>query len=470
VCATITGGRLAGMAERTVVDAVVLGLGPGGEDVAGRLAEAGWSVVGIDKELVGGECPYWGCIPSKMIIRAAETLAEARRVDDFAGHASVEPDWAPVARRIRQEATDTWNDQVAVDRLVGKGVTVVKAPGRVLAPGVVEADGVEYEATRALVVATGSSPAVPPIEGLAGTPYWTNRGAIEAETAPESLVVLGGGAIGLELAQGFARFGTQVSVVEAGERILALEEPEASEVLAAAFAEEGITVATGAQAQRVTHDGSVFTVSLGSSTGGDEVTGVRLLVATGRRVDLAAFGAASLGIDESARALEVDEHCRVVGAERAWALGDVTGRGAFTHVSMYQAGIVLADLLGRDRLWGSYQALPRVTFTDPEVGAVGLTERQARESGIAVATATSDLSASTRGWIAKARGVVKLVADRDRGVLVGGTVVGPYGGEVMSALAVAVAGGVPLRTLRGMIWAYPTFHRAIEATLAELDA
>ena len=315
-------------------------------------------------------------------------------------------------------------------------------------------------------MASGSTAAVPPIEGLAGTPYWTNRGAIAAERVPRSLLVLGGGAIGVELAQVFARFGSEVTVIEGSDRLVSLEEPEASEVITASFAEEGIRVLTGARAQRVAYDGSAFTVS--TDTG--DISGEQLLVATGRRVDLGALGVSALGVDETLRALPVDDHCRVDGAEGVWAVGDVTGRGAFTHVAMYQAGIVVADLLGRDRPWGSYGALPRVTFTDPEVGAVGLTEAQARETGVRVATAVTDLGSSTRGWIAKAHGVVKLVADADRGVLVGGTVVGPSGGEVMSALAVAVAAEVPLRTLRGMIWAYPTFHRAIEATLAELDA
>jgi len=454
------------MTTRQVVDAVVLGLGPGGEEVAGRLAEAGWTVVGIEKELVGGECPYWGCVPSKMMVRAADSLAEARRVDGLAGKASVTPDWAPVAHRIRAEATDTWDDTVAVDRLVGKGAQVVKAAGRIVGPRVVAVGDVEYEATRALVVSSGSTAAIPPIDGLAGTAYWTNRGAIAAERVPDSLVVLGGGAIGVELAQVFARFGSDVTVVEAGDRLVALEEPEASEVLGATFAEEGIRVLTGARAQRVTHDGSAFTVTTDSG----DVVGEQLLVATGRRVDLAALGAGALGVDEGGRALPIDDHCRVEGADRVWAVGDVTGKGAVTHVAMYQAGIVVADLLDRDRVWGSYAALPRVTFTDPEVGAVGLTEAGARDAGIDVATAVTDLGTSTRGWIAKAHGIVKLVADRDRGVLVGGTVVGPCGGEVMSALAVAVAGTVSLCELRGMIWAYPTFHRAIEATLAELDA
>src|SRR4051794_20579920 len=213
------------------VDAVVVGLGPGGEEVAGRLLEAGLSVVGVEERLVGGECPYWGCIPSKMMVRAANLVTEARRIPGVAGDATVRPDWAPVARRIRQEATDTWNDQVAVERFTGKGGRFVRGHGRLAGPGLVEADGREFQARRAVVLNPGTSPAIPPIPGLAETPHWTNREAIETETVPPSLILLGGGAIGLELGQVFARFGSRVTVVEAMDHLLPLEEPEAGRVV-----------------------------------------------------------------------------------------------------------------------------------------------------------------------------------------------------------------------------------------------
>src|SRR2546426_1560853 len=186
------------MSER--VDAVVIGMGPGGEEVAGRLAEAGLEVVGVEKQLLGGECPYWGCVPSKMMIRAANLVAETRRVDGMAGHATVTPDWAPVARRIRDEATDTWDDRVAVERFEGKGGRFVRGAGRMVGERAVEVGSQIYEARRAVVLATGTAAAILPIPGLAGTPFWTNRDAIETEEVPKSLVVLGGGAIGLELA------------------------------------------------------------------------------------------------------------------------------------------------------------------------------------------------------------------------------------------------------------------------------
>ena len=228
------------MAEQ--VDVVVIGMGVAGETVAGPLAEAGLSVVGVEAGLVGGECPYWGCVPSKMAIRAANALAEARRIDGLAGSSTVEPDWAPVAARIREQATDDWNDQVAVDRFVGKGGIFVRGRARLDGPGRVVVGDRVFEAARGVVIAAGTSPAIPPIPGLADVPYWTNHDVLEAKELPESVVVLGAGAIGAELAQVMARFGTRVEIVEAQDRVLPLEEPEVGEALAAAFGAEGIGV------------------------------------------------------------------------------------------------------------------------------------------------------------------------------------------------------------------------------------
>jgi pyruvate/2-oxoglutarate dehydrogenase complex dihydrolipoamide dehydrogenase (E3) component len=456
------------------VDVVVIGMGPGGEHAAGTLAEEGLSVAGVEDRLVGGECPYWGCVPSKMMIRAGDLLAEGRRIPGMAGRAEVRADWAPVARRIRDEATDNWDDTVAAGRFTGMGGILVRGQGRITAPGEVTVtpagrpggEALVLRARRGIVIATGTKPAVPPIPGLAGTPFWTNHEAIEAEQVPESLVVLGGGAIGAELAQVFARFGSRVTVAEGADRLLPLEEPEAGELLAAVFGRDGITVRAGRPAAAVMHspaDG--FTVTL---DGGEELSGEMLLVATGRRADLAAVGAGAVGIDERLRAIPVDDHMRA--APGVWALGDITGKGAFTHMSMYQADIVICDILGRDERCAEYHAVPRVTFTDPEIGAVGLTEAQAREQGLTVRTSVKQVPESARGWIHKAGndGFIKLVEDCDRGVLAGATSAGPWGGEVLGALAVAVHAAVPVRRMREMIYAYPTFHRAIEDALAGL--
>lgn len=446
------------------VDVVVLGLGVGGEDVAGRLAEAGLVVVGVEENLVGGECPYWGCIPSKMMVRAAGLLAEARRVPGMAGDASVASDYAPVAGRIRKEATDDWNDQVAVDRFTGKGGRFLRGRGRLTGPGEVTVDGRLFRPRRGIVLATGTLPAVPPIDGLAGTPYWTNRELVKATEVPPSLLVLGGGAVGLEFAQVFARFGSQVTVVEAADRLAPVEEPEAGDLLATVFAREGIGVRVGAAASRVRHDGQRFTVTVA----GEDLTAERLLVATGRRADLAALGLEHAGVDKSARWLPVDDRLRA--ADRLWAVGDLTGHGAFTHVATYQAPIAARSILGEDGPGACYRAVPRVTFTDPEIGAVGLTEAQARDAGLRVRVGVTQVPSSARGWIHRAGndGFIKVVADADRGVLIGATSVGPAGGEVLGALAVATHAEVPTDRLRTMVYAYPTFHRAIEDALHAL--
>jgi len=448
-------------------DVVVLGMGPGGEDVAERLAQAGLDVVGIDGGLVGGECPYWGCVPSKMMIRAANLLAEGRRIPGMAGSSTVSADWAPVATRIRAEATDDWDDRVAVERFENKGGRFVRGWGRLDGPGRVVVGDRVFEARRAVVVNTGTQAFVPPIAGLAGTPCWTNRQAIETEEVPASLVVLGGGAVGAELGQVFARFGAAVTIVEGAERLLPPEEPEAGMLIAEVFEREGIAVRVAAHATAVRHAGGGFEVELDT---GDRVTGIRLLVATGRHVDLAGIGAASIGVDTTGRALPVDDHLRV--CEGVWAVGDVTGRGAFTHMSMYQADIVVRQILGQPVTPADYRAVPRVTFTDPEVGSVGLSEAAARAAGTAVRTGVALVSSSTRGWIHKAGndGFIKLVEDARRGVLVGATSAGPAGGEVLGLLTLAVHAEVPTERLRHMIYAYPTFHRGILDALADLSA
>lgn len=449
------------------VDVVVIGMGPGGEALAGELAEAGLSVVGVEANLVGGECPYWGCVPSKMMVRAADALAEARRVPALAGQSAVRPDWAPVARRIRDEATSGWDDKAAVERFTGQGGRLVRGRGRLTGADTVGVTGdreYEFKARRAIVIAAGTAPSVPPIPGLAEIPYWTNHEAIEATQVPESLCVIGGGAVGLELAQVYARFGSQVTVLEAADRLLGMEEPEAGRLLAGVLEAEGVAVGTNTTIERVHRDDGGFAVT----TDRGAVRAQRVLVSAGRRAHLSDLGVQEIGLDPQARAIEVDEHLRA--APGVWAVGDITGKGPFTHVSVYQAGIAAADILGRPGEGAQYHALPRVTFTDPEIGAVGLTEAQARDRGVPVRVGSTQIPASVRGWIHKEgnEGFIKLVEDADTGVLVGATSAGPSGGEVLGALAVAVHAGVPTGRLRSMIYAYPTFHRAISDALRDL--
>jgi pyruvate/2-oxoglutarate dehydrogenase complex dihydrolipoamide dehydrogenase (E3) component len=438
-------------------DAVVVGLGPGGEEVAGKLAEAGFDVVGIEAELVGGECPYWGCIPSKMMVRAGNLLAQGRRIPGNAGTSVIDPDWGPVARRIREEATDSWDDKVAVDRFVDKGGHFIRGRARVTGANSVEVNGEEISAGKALVLATGARAWVPSM--FEEIPHWTNREAIATETVPESLLVIGGGAVGLEIGQVMSRFGAQVTIVEMGDRIAGAEEPEASALMADVLRREGIGVRTGVTIEKVTSSqDSGCTIHLDD---GSSITAERVLVATGRRSDLAALGVAALGLDDSAEGLPVDTRMRIQPG--VWAVGDVTGMGAFTHVAVYQARICVADILGHPIGEADYRALPRVTFTDPEIGSVGVTEAAARKSGGTVTVMTEQISKSARGWISQGEGFVKLV-EQD-GVLVGATSMGPCGGEVLGLLTLAVHARIPVRTLKEMIYAYPTYHRAIDSAL-----
>jgi len=448
------------------VDVVVIGLGPGGESAAGQLAEAGLDVVGIEGGLVGGECPYWGCIPSKMMIRAATVLAESRRVEGLAGSSTVTPDWTPVAKRIREQATDNWDDTVAVDRLVGKGGTFVRGYATITGPGEVEVNGDVYRAGRGIVIATGTRAAVPPIPGLADTPYWTNHEIIKVEELPDSLIVLGGGAIGAELAQVMARFGVEVTVIEGLDRLLPRNEPEAGEVLAEVFRAEGIDVHTGQFATGVAFDNDRFTVSMPDGT---EINGEKLLVATGRRTFLKELGVENAGIELDGPFLTADSRQRV--ADGVWAVGDIAGDGLFTHLAIRQADVAAADILGGDVEPLNLDALSAVTFTDPEVGAVGKTEAEAREAGIKVKVGYKPVGHTARGWLHASgnEGFIKLVVDADRQVLVGATSVGPTGGEVLGLLSLAIHAQVPLAQVRSMIFAYPTFHKGIEDALNEID-
>jgi pyruvate/2-oxoglutarate dehydrogenase complex dihydrolipoamide dehydrogenase (E3) component len=451
------------MGEAQQADVVVVGLGVGGEEVAGRLAEAGLRVVGIEHTLVGGECPYWGCIPTKMMVRAGNALAEARRIPGLAGSSTVQPDWSPVARRIRDQATDTWDDKVAVDRFVGKGGHFVRGRATIVGPGRVQVEDQEYAADRGLVIATGTVAVIPPVEGLAGTPYWTNREAVEAEQLPETLVVLGGGAIGLELSQVMARFGVKVTVIESSDRLLAMEEPESSQVAAEALARDGVRALTGVRAQRVAYENGRFHVTLSD---GATVTGDQLLVATGRAARLNSLGLEAIGLDPTTRFLKTDDWMRA--ADKVWGVGDVTGNGNFTHMAMYEADIAVRDILGQGGPAADYRARPRVTFIDPEIGAVGMTEQQARDAALDIQVGFVQGASTSRGFIHGPgnEGFIKVIASN--GVLIGATSAGPAGGEVLGALSLAVHAAIPISTLLSTIWAYPTFHRGIGDALKTL--
>lgn len=457
------------MTEREV-DVVVIGAGPGGESLALEAATADLDVVVVDKHLVGGECPYYACIPTKMMLRAADTLAEAARAQKLAGEVTAVPAWGPVARRLAEEATDGWSDRVAVERLQDAGATVHHGIGRLAGDRrvtVEPADGgepVTYAARRAVVLNPGARPAEPALDGLAGTPYWTNRQAVRATTLPGSLLVLGGGPVGAELAQAFSRFGVDVTVVQGEDRLLPRDEPEASHLLADVLTREGARVLTDANVTAVEHaDGFVLVLA-----DGDRLRADQLLVATGRVPNLDDIGLDTVGLDPGS--VTVDARMRASGVDGDWlyVIGDVAGHGAFTHLSMYQSAVARRAILGEDGPPAAYHAVPHVTFTDPEIAGVGLTEAGAREAGLQVRTGSADWG--SRGFThgPGADGFVKVVADDERGVLVGATAAGPYAGEVLSMLTLAVHAELPIETLRSMIYAYPTFHRSVATALADL--
>ena len=448
------------------VDLVLIGTGPGGESLAGEAARAGLEVVAVEKHLVGGECPYYGCIPTKMMVRASETLAEANRAKVLAGQVDVRPEWTKVARRVAKEATSNWTDTAAVERLQQAGATVLHGCGRLAGPhhaivDLPDGTSIRYSARRAIVLNPGTRPVIPKIEGLAGTPYWTNREAVRAQELPQSLAVLGGGSVALELGQVFARFGVEVTVLERGPRLLSEYDPAVSAAITESLRADGVCVLVDAETVDVNYDDR-FVLTLADGT---RVAGEQLLLATGRAPNLEDLGLETAGV--SVAGLSVDSDLLL--GDRLWLIGDAAGVGAFTHVSMHQAEFVRRQILGDPGLRFVSRAVPHVVFTDPEIAGVGLTEEAAGASGIRFTTRTVDLG--SRGFThgpAAAGGFVKIVVDIDRDVLVGATVVGPAAGEVLSILTLAVHAEIPIATLQSMIYAYPTFHRAVGAAVAQL--
>lgn len=448
-------------------DVIVLGLGTAGEDLSLQLLDAGLSVIGVESALLGGECPYWACIPSKMIVRAGNLLQSARRVEGMAGQATVLPDWGQVARRITEEATGGWDDSFAAKRFTGLGGTLVRGRGRLASPRSVDVDGQTYTASRGVVLCVGAHPTVPPIPGLDEIDAWGTHEMLQAETLPDALLIIGGGAVACELGQSLARFGTRVTIVEGGQRVLHAEEPETSALVTEAMGSEGVAVRTGVRVERVARAGGEVRAWLSD---GSQLTAARILLATGRHVDLRDLGLESVGLDASASAVPVDGRCRA-GAG-LWAIGDVTGIAGFTHIGLYQGRIVRDDILGRHPTPADYSAIPRITFTDPEVGSVGMTEEQARGAGMDVTVVLKNLPSTFRGWLEGPGniGLVKLIVDRGSGLLVGGTAVGPCGGDVLGLLSLAVHAKVPAEQLKTMIYAFPSFHGVVGEALGASGA
>ncbi|MFL5896758.1 MAG: dihydrolipoyl dehydrogenase family protein, partial [Thermoleophilaceae bacterium] len=392
-------------------DAFVIGAGPAGTTCAGKLADGGMKVGIAERELVGGECSYWACIPSKTLLRPGEALdgsrhaPGAREAVDGGLHAKEALEW-------RNFQVSDWDDEASPEAapwLREKGIDLHRGDARLEAPGRIRV-GDDVVETERMVLATGSDPIIPPVEGLADSGCWTNRDATGMNEVPESVIVLGGGPVGVELAQALRRFGAQVAIVE-GQRLLAREGEQAGKAIAEQLQREGIDLHIGVHAQQVSKQNGGVRVRLDD---GSELSAQHILVATGRRPRLGEIGVEHVGLDPNARNVEVDDRLRA-GAN-VWAIGDVTGVALFTHVGKYQARIAAADMLGKDAR-ADYRALPRVTFCDPQVAGAGLTEEQARERGIDISTGTAPIggvartSTYTREYD-EVPGFLTLIADR----------------------------------------------------------
>jgi pyruvate/2-oxoglutarate dehydrogenase complex dihydrolipoamide dehydrogenase (E3) component len=446
------------MADR--FDVIVLGAGPAGEAAVNGLLRGGASVAMVERELIGGECTNWACVPTKTLLRPPEVKGESQRAP---GVPDPRLDFGPLAE-YRDYIVSNHDDSKRQQSYEERGVAVVKGEGVFDGPGRVRVNGRVLEAED-LIVATGSDPVIPPLEGLEESGYWTNREASSLHEIPESAVVLGGGPVGVELAQFLSRFGSEVTIVHKPDRLVNREDPHLCFLLGKQLQEDGITVRLGVTGEKVRRDGDNRILTLSS---GEEVAGEVLIVAVGRRARKDGLNLESAGVEPGPRGIEVDKSLRA--GEGVWAIGDCTGGLMFTHNGKYQGRVAVSNILGKPAK-ADYRAIPRVVFTNPEIAAVGLTEDGAREQGIDAKSAVIELPTSISRpstYEQDPRGTLGVVVDRGRNVLVGAWALAPLASEWIHQAGLAIRAEVPLEVLQDTVAQFPSYSEGYLAAFREL--